>query len=202
MHQVDFWKSNFGDGYIQRNSSKQLLSSNIVFFSNILQKSQIKPNSILELGANIGLNAQALRAFLPDSKISGVEVNKEAFLELSQVTDEAFNSSIEDFHSSNSYDFVFTKGVLIHIAPDSITNVYKSMALLSSRYVMFAEYFSRQATNITYRGHDDVLYKRDFLNEFLEANQETEWKLIDYGFASRFDCFPQDDLNWYLLEKV
>ena len=36
--QEELWEGNFGDNYIERNSSKELLASNIHFFAKILSK--------------------------------------------------------------------------------------------------------------------------------------------------------------------
>ncbi len=201
MDQQQFWEGSFGIEYIDRNASSQLLASNVVFFSKIFSESQIHPKSILELGANIGLNLRALKSIFPTSKFTGVEVNKKAFEQLKLIADEAYQAPIEDFSPEETFELVFTKGVLIHISPSSIQQVYESMSRLSKRYVLFAEYFSRETTNIPYRGHTDVLFKRDFLAEFMRANKDTHWELRHYGFVSRNDTFPQDDLNWYLLEK-
>ena len=36
--QEEFWAGEFGDNYINRNSGKELLASNLNFFSGILKK--------------------------------------------------------------------------------------------------------------------------------------------------------------------
>jgi len=53
---------------------------------------------------------------------------------------------------------------------------------------------------ITYHGHKNRLFKRDFAGEMLD--QFSDLKLIDYGFIYHRDLtFPQDDISWFLLEK-
>ena len=65
---------------------------------------------------------------------------------------------------------------------------------------MIAEYYNPSPTAISYRGHEDRLFKRDFAGEFLDRHQE--FSLVDYGFAYRRDAqFPQDDITWFLMEK-
>ncbi len=201
MSQQEFWRNVFGADYIDRNRSTELLASNIVFFSRIFADSQIRPKTILELGANIGMNVRALRTILPNSTCSAVEINSTAVEELKNYCDDVHLSSIEDVNIDQTFELVFTKGVLIHISPTKIKSVLQKMSSLSNKWVLFAEYFSRDSVNIPYRGHSDVLFKRDFLADFIDSNLDSEWKLSNYGFSSRYDLFPQDDLNWYLLEK-
>ena len=52
---------------------------------------------------------------------------------------------------------------------------------------------------IEYRGHEDVLFKRDFAGELID---KFNLKLINYGFNyNREKYFPNDDGTWFLLEK-
>ena len=82
--QETFWAGAFGDQYIERNNSQELVASNIALFSKILQHtSQI--DSICELGANIGLNLVALHSLLLDAELTGVEINQKAADRLSQL---------------------------------------------------------------------------------------------------------------------
>jgi spore coat polysaccharide biosynthesis protein SpsF len=62
--QESFWAGTFGDEYVERNKSQALLASNIAFWSRILV--QYGPvHSVLELGANIGMNLMALDLLFP-----------------------------------------------------------------------------------------------------------------------------------------
>ncbi len=79
MNQEDFWKGDFGTDYISRNIDEILLESNVNFFEKILQNVQEPIDSILELGANVGMNFLALSRILPDLNFTGVEINKAEF---------------------------------------------------------------------------------------------------------------------------
>lgn len=200
--QESFWAGSFGDNYISRNESKKLLASNINFFSRILEN-LINIHTIIELGANVGMNILALNQLLPESKTSAVEINSIAFERLKKVcTGEAYLSSIIDLDvkSFKQFDLVFTKGVLIHINPDELTNVYDVMYKLSNRYILVAEYYNPSPVVIPYRGVQDRLFKRDFAGELLDKYRDLV--LVDYAFKYRRDNnFPQDDITWFLLEK-
>ena len=69
----------------------------------------------------------------------------------------------------------------------------------SKRYILIAEYYSPQPSKIVYRGNKNKLFKRDFAGELID---EYKLNLVDYGFFyNRDNLTPQDDINWFLLEK-
>ncbi|TWU37669.1 hypothetical protein Q31b_44570 [Novipirellula aureliae] len=199
--QEEFWAGSFGDEYINRNTEEKFLASNIAFFSKILSNtSGIK--SIVEFGPNIGLNLRALQMLLPSVDMAGIEINSEAARQLkcSLPKAEIFNESILTVELQKQFDLALIKGVLIHINPDSLPDVYDKLANASARYVVIAEYYNPSPVSIPYRGHDDRLFKRNFAGEFLDLH--SEFSLVDYGFTWHRDPnFPQDDLTWFLLER-
>lgn len=198
--QENFWAGDFGDHYIDRNSSPDLIASNTVFFAKILASTR-GVNSILELGANIGLNLAALRWLLPKARLSAVEINPKAAEILRQRGDvDVHQGSILEYKLSDSYDFVFTSGVLIHIDPDHLPAVYDLMYSASHHYICIAEYYNPTPVMVSYRGHDHRLFKRDFAGELMDRYPDLS--VVDYGFVWRRDPnFPGDDANWFLLEK-
>jgi pseudaminic acid biosynthesis-associated methylase len=199
--QEEFWAGDFGNEYIQRNSSEQLLASNIHFFSKILDG--IEPiQSVLEMGSNIGMNLKALRYLLPDAELAGVEINKKAYEDLiSNDGLKGYHSSIFGFNVDYTRDLVLIKGVLIHINPDELQNAYQKLYDASSKFICIAEYYNPSPVELKYRGHEGKLFKRDFAGEFLQKFGDVE--LIKYGFAYHKDnLFPQDDITWFLLKKT
>ena len=198
--QQAFWKGNFGTEYISRNDSAEFLAANIHLFSNIFSRISKSPNNLLELGANIGMNLKACKLLFPNCHFTGVEINKVACDQLSEEIDEAINTSIENFKVVKQYDIVLLKGVLIHIAPENLALVYEKIFDSSSRYILLIEYFNPTPVAIPYRGHEDKLFKRDFAGEMLSIYPNLE--LAACGFSYRNSIFPQDDVNWFLLEKM
>lgn len=198
--QENFWAGQFGSEYIGRNKSNKLLAANIALFAKILARTN-SVNSVLELGANIGLNLIAIKQLLPDAALSAVEINAQAAGQLKQIGKiDVYCQSILDFKSECTWDFVFTKGVLIHIAPEYLPQVYDLLHQASNRYIFMAEYYNPSPTEINYRGHKDKLFKRDFAGELLDRFGDL--RLTDYGFAYHRDPnSPQDDLTWFLFEK-
>ena len=65
--QEAFWAGHFGTDYIGRNDSRELLASNLNFFTQALRRAG-RIESCIEFGANIGMNLQALKLILPAMK--------------------------------------------------------------------------------------------------------------------------------------
>jgi spore coat polysaccharide biosynthesis protein SpsF len=160
-------------------------------------------NSCIEFGANIGMKLKALQLLYPSLISKGIEINIQAAKELEKVIGEAnvINSSIFDFDVKEKFDISLIKGVLIHINPDMLNLVYQKLYDASNSYILIAEYYNPTPVAISYRGHNDKLFKRDFAGEFLEKFSDTI--LVDYGFSYRNDkAFPQDDITWFLIKKM
>ena len=199
--QERFWAGEFGAGYRDRNAGPELVAANIAFFARILSRTS-GVGSVLELGANRGLNLIALRALLPHAKQSAVEINAEACGELRQLGFvDVEEGSLLDDRSRAAADLVLVKGVLIHLNPDELAAAYEAMHRSAAKYVVVAEYYNPTPVAVEYRGHADRLFKRDFAGEMLDRYHDL--KLVDYGFAYRRDpVFSQDDITWFLLEKL
>ncbi len=161
--------------------------------------------SIIEFGANIGLNLRAIKSLLPVVECSAVEINKKASAILkSFLPDErVYETSILEYNADlekEKYDMVLIKGVLIHINPEELDNVYEKLYKVSRKYICVVEYYNPTPVSVVYRGHKDRLFKRDFAGDLLDKYMDL--RLVDYGFVyHRDDKFPQDDLTWFLLEK-
>jgi len=199
--QEAFWAGTFGDEYIARNQSQEYLAANLNFFSKALKQTG-KPDSIIEFGANIGMNLRAIKLLFPSIVAAGIELNHTAAAQLSALLgeDHVYNGSIFDYSSQEKYEIALIKGVLIHINPEMLPLVYQKLYDASSKYLLICEYYNPSPVTVTYRGHNDRLFKRDFAGELLDTFPDL--RLVDYGFAYKRDTsFPQDDITWFLLEK-
>jgi spore coat polysaccharide biosynthesis protein SpsF len=198
--QEAFWAGEFGDDYQERNKGPQWVANNLALFSAILKRTA-GVQSVLELGANIGLNLQALRLLLPSAKLSAVEVNAKAVAALQALGGIAIHhASMLQVEDVGTHDFVLIKGVMIHLNQDKLPQVYDLMYRSSSRYICTVEYYNPSPVTLDYRGHAERLYKRDFAGEMMQRFPGLQ--LVDYGFVYRRDRnFPQDDVTWFLMEK-
>lgn len=203
-----FWAGSFGDQYTARNQGEQLVASNINLFSRALRKVE-KPNSCIEFGANIGLNLCALKLLYPEQQQYAIEINPHAtaILRLKAPWVKIFETSILNFEVSNiagvgggRSDLALIKGVLIHINPDYLNQVYEKLYEATTRYLLVCEYYNPTPVTVNYRGHSELLFKRDFAGEIMD--NYPAFNLLDYGFVyHRDNSFPQDDITWFLMEK-
>lgn len=199
--QETFWAGEFGDEYTFRNDGANMLAANASLFTKVFSRMG-KPKSIVEFGCNQGMNLKAINTLLPETKLTGVEINKTAAEKLEKdLGIKVHNTSILDFDTTEKHDLAMIKGVLIHINPDELTTVYDKLYAASSEYIFVCEYYNPVPVAISYRGHENKLFKRDFAGEILERFSDLE--LVDYGFCYRRDpVFPMDDATWFLMRKT
>jgi pseudaminic acid biosynthesis-associated methylase len=201
--QLKFWQGQFGDSYADRNvADAETLDQRKAMWTRMLAAMSPSPESILEVGANVGLNLRALSALLP-AELNAVEPNAKARV----ILGESGALPAERIHSASStglplddgsVELTFTSGVLIHIAPDDLLPSCREMHRVSSRYIACAEYFNPTPVEIEYRGHSGVLFKRDFGAFWLDNFADLE--LVDYGFFWK-RATGLDDLTWWVFRK-
>lgn len=127
---------------------------------------------VLEVGSNIGTQIVILKdmgfKYLFGLEISdyALEVAKrrEETEGMSFIKGSAFDVPFKD----GFFDLVFTSGVLIHISPDDIKKTVSEIYRCSSRYIWGFEYFAESYQKVTYRGHEDLLWKTDFAKLYTE----------------------------------
>lgn len=199
--QEAFWAGDFGSGYIARNQGDRLLAANLDLFARALRRT-VGVANCLELGANVGMNLKALGLLFPGIDASAVEINHEAVQQLGQVipAENVHHQSILDYVPTRTFDLTLIKGVLIHMSPDVLPQVYDTLVGATGRYLLVAEYYAPSPVALTYRGYEERLFKRDFAGEIMDRHPRM--RLCDYGFVYHRDpLFPQDDITWFLLEK-
>ncbi|MBE9231832.1 pseudaminic acid biosynthesis-associated methylase [Cuspidothrix issatschenkoi LEGE 03284] len=200
--QENFWAESFGNEYVDRNANINLVAANLALFSQIFRQTQ-KIDSVIEFGSNIGLNLLAISQLLPKAQLSAVEINQKAVDQMAKIGGGKVNiytQSVLDFRVDFQRNFVLIKGVLIHINPEYLNQVYDLLYQTSNKYICICEYYNPTPVEVSYRGHQGKLFKRDFAGEIMDKFNDLE--LIDYGFVYHRDYqFPQDDMNWFLVKK-
>lgn len=198
--QEEFWASDFGHAYRDRNVGERLILSNMILFSKVLRAAP-SVKSFVELGCNIGLNLQALNRLNPNFDLCAYEINEVAAQKARdlKIAEVHTGTILDPLPHAKTFDVAFTAGVLIHINPDQLDKVYQNLYNLSHRYILVSEYYNPTPVTVNYRGHENRLYKRDFAGELID---KFGLKLIDYGFTyHRDNYFPRDDSTWFLLSK-
>jgi spore coat polysaccharide biosynthesis protein SpsF len=195
------WQGKDGDEWTDRSWNNQILASKVALLSKILDKTK-DIQTVLEFGPNTGQSLYAIKTLLPSVSCCGVEINRKAAQALKERMPfcEVIEGSILDITLRDTYDFVFTSGLLIHIVEDSINRAYDQIYNSSNRYIGIVEYYNPTPVDINYRGEKGVLFKRDFAGEMMDRFPDLQ--LVDYGFVYHRDYnFPADDVNWFLLKK-
>lgn len=203
-HQLDYWRGSFGADYMERNPlNEESVRMRVPMWSRIMRCMQgAPPRSMLEVGANVGINLCALRT-LTSAEMFGVEPNNEARSEMLK-SGVLGPENVKEGHASNlpfesaSMDCVFTSGVLIHISPDDLGPSVDEIHRVSRKYIVCIEYFSPNPEQIHYRGHSDLLFKRDYGQYYLDRFQDIE--LLDYGFFWK-RATGLDNLTWWAFRK-
>ena len=202
--QAEAWRGEFGNSYTARNAAlPEQMRARCAMWCNILSHTlAAPPRSILEVGANIGVNLRALRA-LTDARLIATEPNESARHRLIEDGVVAASDVRDGLASSIDWpnavaDLVFTSGVLIHIHPDNLEASLREIYRCAARWIVTIEYFSDKPEMIPYRGRDDLLFKRDFGGYWLDTFPDL--RVIAYGFVWK-RVTGLDNLTWWLFEK-
>ena len=178
--QMKEWAGKFGQEYTNRNITSPdefdtLLRSRIGF-SRTEQidefLSDLKLNNILEVGSNVGNQLLLLqkRGF---KHLYGIELNRYAVEKSKERTKgkgiDIIQGSAFDIPFKDGYfDLVLTSGVLIHISPQDINDVLDEIHRCTKRYIWGSEYFSENYIKVDYRGHNELLWKTNFAELYLD----------------------------------
>jgi pseudaminic acid biosynthesis-associated methylase len=193
----ELWAGDFGNEYVDRNISAYDRRGE--FWLPLLD--ELQPESVLEVGCNVGGNLQWITQRVDPTQVTGVDVNAKALRLLDRRVPgvRAINSPARDLPvPDRSIDFVFTMGVLIHQPEETLEKVMSEMVRASSRYVFCGEYFDTETVEVPYRGHAGALFRRDYGKLFSELFP-FDLTLIREGYLSPEDGW--DRVTWWLFER-
>lgn len=206
--QEEQWASQHGNDYILRNpaSTKQ---ANEGYLKNYgLTRTALNEEflgflprglKVLEVGCNVGVQLAFLRE-MGFQDLTGVDVNQKAIQQAQKNLASVkiiFGSALALPFLDNSFDLVFTSGVLIHIAPKDIKQALGEITRVSKRYIFGFEYFHPDYPEVQYRGKPNLLWKTDFAKLYLETIPNL--KLIK---EKRLKYLADDNIDsMFLLEK-
>lgn len=199
--QQRFWSETYADDYIAKNSDFNQELGVEAWQKMLAGTSGIE--NVLECGSNIGRNIGFLNAVLPNAAKNVIELSPAAYRQVtsSYPLNQSFNGPIVNApFQPDSFDLVYTMGVLIHISPNDLIANMRKMHQISKKYILIGEYFNRTPVMIEYQGERDKLFKCDFGNVFME---NFDVSIVDYGFlwGKIYDASGFDDITWWLFEK-
>jgi pseudaminic acid biosynthesis-associated methylase len=202
------WKGAFGQAYMTRNRpTTDATVEAAAVFDRILGQAGItgEVGSVLEVGANVGINLIGLRRVLgSEVRLAAIEPNGAACETLRANADLRLADVIEAdaYHipfPDGSFDLTFTNGVLIHVPPARLAEAMAEIVRVSRRYVLCSEYFSHTPVEIPYHGQAGLLWKRDFGAAYLASCPEL--RVRAYGFTWMVEFPHYDNLNWWMFER-
>ncbi len=181
--QLQAWSGEFGADYTKRN--RVHWQDRVPFWQYVMQLTVA--DSVLEVGCNAGWNLQAIRSLdKTGRRMVGVDINQQALIEAQQALLDVRACPAQELATvfePQSFDLVFTAGVLIHVAPADLIGVMKGIVRTARHHVLCVEYESNIEEEVNYHGHDGLLWKRPF-GALYEAMGLT---IIDQGEAEGFD---------------
>jgi pseudaminic acid biosynthesis-associated methylase len=190
------WGGEFGDDYVDRNTAFDHREG---FWRERLDA--LRPQRALEVGCNVGGNLQWIAEILPPRDVFGVDVNEKALTELSRRVpgvNAVWSPARELPFRDRWFDLVFTMGVLIHQPDATLPLVMAEMVRCSRRWVLCGEYHASETVEVSYRGQQGALFKRDYGALFLDLFPELI--LREQGFLGSDQGW--DDVTWWLLERL
>jgi spore coat polysaccharide biosynthesis protein SpsF len=191
---MSLWTGEFGDDYTARNRAASAEGRVDIWRMLIPRHTE----SILEVGANVGKNLEAIETFF-HGDLMAIEPNDKARAELSRVTTQVTSDYADKISlNTGSADLVFTCGVLIHIPPKKLLASMREIHRVARRYIVCGEYFAPSEEMVPYRGHDDALWRRDYGSIYLDNFSDLHCVSTMFAWR-RVTAF--DNLTFWLFEK-
>lgn len=183
--QTRIWQGDFGRAYTDRNALEMAELDALWLRNYGVSRSAINgtflegiPSSatFLEVGCNVGNQLLLLQA-QGYGQLTGIELQSYALAgarsRLKNVALEQGSALALPFEDQ-AFDVVFTSGVLIHIAPGDLPQAMSEIHRCARHYIWGAEYFSPELTAVNYRGNDGLLWKTDYVKEYLAQFDDLE----------------------------
>lgn len=183
--QIRTWSGEFGREYTDRNSFTAAELDELYRRNYGISRTEVnerflagipRNTRILEVGCNMG-NQLLLLGQMGFSNLHGIEIQSYA-LDLARkrlpnvVLSRA--SAFEIPYPDDSFDLVFTSGVLIHIAPGDLPRALAQIHRCSKTWIWGFEYYAPEFREISYRGHQSLLWKADYARIYLQQFQDLE----------------------------
>lgn len=207
--QEGVWDSSFGANYTDRNElglqtfdeiyREEFGITRSEMNKLFLEHLNLKDERILEVGCNVGEKLQFLQndgynnLYGIDIQWYAIEKAKENRKGINLVQGSAFDMPFKN----NYFELVYTSVMLIHISPDDINKVLDEVYRCSDKYIWGFEYYSPQYEEIHYRGNNDLCWKADYAQLYLDRFDDLEMvkkEFYTYKSTKNTDCM-------FLLKK-
>jgi pseudaminic acid biosynthesis-associated methylase len=207
--QMEKWSGDFGKEYTDRNvfSLEELdtlyKSKYGVTRTELNQRfleGMDRSIRVLEVGSNVGNQLLCLQS-MGFVNLYGIELQSYA-VELSKARTKRINiiegSAFDIPYKDTYFDLVFTSGVLIHLNPSDIVRALREILRCTRESIWGFEYYADEHTEITYRGHKELLWKADYAKLYLQ--QFEGLKIVK---EERLKYLDSDNIDtMFLLKKI
>lgn len=213
VSQIEGWAGEFGNQYQDRNSTSwKSVKNRARMFGDIFEsmekanradpKPKAFPESVIEVGGGCGDNLRAIDMIYERSrtpiKLMSCDPNEAARKAMADVASVMPGDLSSLPYQDDSADLVFTSGVLIHVPPDRLEKAMAEIHRVARRWVLSIEYYNVTPEEVSYRGRDGMMWRRDWGEEWM--TKYPDLKLLGYGFCwKRFTGL--DNVTWFLFEK-
>lgn len=191
------WSGDFGDAYTDRNFD--VAGPRGPFWKGIVDRTG--PESILELGCNVGANLHWIGEHTPACGRYGLDLNFGALTELHRRSPEVRGvraSATALPFATAAFDLVAAVAVLIHQDPTVLPVALDEMVRCSRRWILIAELFAATETPVEWRGQSHALIKRDYGS--LIATRHSDLDLVDTGLLTPDEGW--DNVTYWLFQNV
>jgi pseudaminic acid biosynthesis-associated methylase len=183
--QTNQWTGDFGRAYTDRNTLDRreldsLYQTNYGITRSRMNESFLeeipRDARILEVGCNCGNQLRVLQE-MGFSRLWGAEVQSyalESARARTQGVQLAQASALDLPYEDGYFDLVFTSGVLIHISPVDLPTALDEIHRCTKTWIWGLEYYAAEVTQVNYRGHDDLLWKMDYVKRYLDRFGDLE----------------------------
>ena len=177
--QIDVWTGQFGKEYTDRNAHSIAEMNDMYIHNYGVTRTDMNQRfigdldrgiKILEVGSNVGNQLLCLQ-MMEFQNLYGIELqayavdlSKQRTKNINIIQGSAFDIPFKD----GFFDLVFTSGVLIHIAPQDISDVISEIFRCTNTYIWGFEYYADTYTEVQYRQQTSLLWKANFSTLYQE----------------------------------
>ena len=207
--QMEKWSGDFGKEYTDRNAFSLEELDTLYKSKYGVTRTELNQRflegmdrsiRVLEVGSNVGNQLLCLQS-MGFVNLYGIELQSYA-VELSKARTKRINiiegSAFDIPYKDGYFDLVFTSGVLIHINPSDIIWALREILRCTREYIWGFEYYADEHTEITYRGHKELLWKADYAKLYLQQFED-----LKIAKEERLKYSDSDNIDtMFLLKKI